>query len=196
MATNSASAPARGSLRDRILMSPRAQRRLTVLSALVLLAGLTAFSLTFVFHNSTTVTNHRATGPQAAPTAVHVKPSKDAYAVAREFLQTAVRRKHLHEAYTLVAAPLKAGMSRKQWESGNNPVIPYPVNNAMTAEFHPITSTKNELYMAMELSATPKSGQNAYTFYMGLQRQKDGTWLVDYFEAENPYGVLMSGYGG
>ena len=196
MATNSASAAARGSLRDRLFMSPRAQRRLTVLSALVLLAGIVAFSLAYVFHNSTTQTNHRATGPAAAPHAARVKPSKDAYTVAREFLQTAVRRKNLHEAYTLVAAPLKAGMSRKQWETGNNPVIPYPVNNARTAAFHPITSTKNELYMAMELSATPQSGQNAYTFYMGLQRQKDGTWLVDYFEAENPYGLPMSGYGG
>ena len=196
MATNSASAPTRGSLRDRILTSPRAQRRLTVLSALVLLAGVIAFSLAFVFHNSTTATNHRATGPQTAPTAAHVKPSKDAYAVAREFLQTAVLRKHLHEAYTLVAAPLKAGMSRKEWETGNNQVIPYPVANARTAAFHPITSTKNKLYMAMELAATRKSGLNAYTFYMGLQRQKDGTWLVDYFEAENPYGIPMSGYGG
>jgi hypothetical protein len=196
MATNSASASARGSLRDRLLMSPRAQRRLTVLSALVLLAGIVAFSLAFVFKNDTTSTNSRSTSPQAAPTAKHVKPSRDAYAVAREFLQTAVRRKHLHEAYNLVAAPLKAGMSRKQWETGNNPVIPYPVNNALTADFHPITSTKNYLYFATELSATPQSGQNAYTFYIGMQKDKDGKWRVNYFEAENPYGVPNSSYGG
>ena len=191
MATNSASAQARGSLLDRLLMSPRAQRRLTWLSACVLLAGVTAFLLAFVFDNHTTPVTRPSgkPGPAAAPIPKHVKPSKDAFAVARRFLVDGVARKDLHEAWTLVALPLKVGHSRKEWESGYNQIIPYPVVNVRTTVLHPITSTKNHLYLAMELDASAKSNLNTYTFYMGLRKARDGKWLVDYFEAENPLGV-------
>jgi hypothetical protein len=196
MASNSASAPGRGSRVSQFLDSPRAQRRLTVVSAAVLVAGIAAVLVVFVFHNVSAHTNANVQGkpPKTVP---HVKPSKDALAVAREFLGTAVIRKHMHEAYNLVAAPLKAGISRKQWESGNNQVIPYPANNWKTALFHPVSSTPKKLYLAVSLSATKKSGLDAFTFYIELVKQNDGRWLVDYFEAENPYnGLPSTGLGG
>ncbi len=196
MASNSANASARGSLVDRILLSPRAQRRLTWISALVFLAGVLAFMVAYMFHNTSAHVN--SSNPPAPPARVgkHVKPSKDAYKTAREFLETAVLRKDLHFAYTLVGPPLKAGISRKEWETGNNQVIPYPANNAKTARFHAITSTANKLYIETQLSATKKSGLDAYTFYILLRKQHDGRWLVYYFESENPYGGLPQNGGG
>ena len=145
------------------------------------------------FHNTAAHTNSSNPPALRAPAGKHVKPSKNAYKTAREFLETAVLRKNLHYAYTLVGQPLKAGISRKEWETGNNQVIPYPANNARTARFHAITSTKNKLYLETQLSATKKSGLDAYTFYLLLRKQTDGRWLVDYFEAENPYGGGKTG---
>jgi hypothetical protein len=177
---------------DRLLNSPRAQRRMMVFSAVVLLAGAAAFLTSVVFDNRATPVNQPSSTSKAARSAKRVKPSTDAYAVVREFLQTAVRRRNMHEAYNLVAAPLKSNESRKEWERGNNEVAPYPVNNARTAAFHPITSTKNHLYLWTELSATKASGLNAFTFDIGV-RKVNGKWLVDYFEAENPYGGSHAG---
>lgn len=197
MATNSATQP-RGTLLDRVLTSPRAQRRLTWISAFVLVAGVTAAVVTFVLHNTTSQAN-TLSGPPQAPAAgagKHVKPSKNAYTTARHFLEWAVARKDLHAAYPLVGSPLKAGVSKAQWLSGDNPVIPYPVNNARTAQFHAITSTKNKLYIEMQLSATKKSNLDAFTFFMLLRKTKSGNWLVDYFEAENPYNGLPQNGGG
>jgi hypothetical protein len=165
-----------------------------VLSAGVLAAGVAAFLVAFVFQNHTAPLNHNSGGPLSAPVPKHVKPSKNAYTVVREFLQTAVRRRDMHEAYNLVAAPLKSNESRAQWEKGNNEIYPYPVNNASTAALHPITSTKNHLYLWTELSATKASGLNAFTFDIGV-RKVNGKWLVDYFEAENPYGGRPNGGG-
>ncbi len=171
-----------------VLVSPRAQRRLTWISAAVLLAGVIAFLAAYVFHSTAAHTNS-SNPPAPTPSAgKHVTPSKDAYTTARQFLETAVLRKNLHYAYTLVGQPLKAGISRKEWETGNNQVIPYPANNAKTARFHAISSTKDKLYIETQLSATKKSGLDAYTFYILLRKQHDGRWLVDYFESENPYG--------
>jgi hypothetical protein len=167
---------------------------LTWISACVLIAGAAAFVLTYVLHNTTAQANPRVQGGPPAKIAKHVKPSKDATTVARQFLETAVARKNMHFAYTLVAAPLKAGISRKEWEKGNNQVIPYPVNNARTVHFDPINSTKSRLYIAMILSATKKSHLDAFTFFMDL-RKIHGKWLVDYFEAENPYAGAKPGGG-
>jgi hypothetical protein len=200
MATNPANAPTRGSRLDRFANSPRAQRRFAWISAAVLVTGIAAFVLVFVLHDKTVPQSPVTRGPiQKTVIPAHVKPSKDAFKVAREFLETAVARTDLHEAYTLVAAPLKAGESRKEWESGTNPVIPFHAKNARTAGLDVLTSTKNSLYLALTLVPTAaawKSGERPDSFYMELQKQKDGKWLVDYFEAQNPYGVPAGGGNG
>ena len=49
---------------------------------------------------------------------------------AAKFVQTAVRRERLGESYDLVAPTLRAGISRKEWLTGNIPVQYYPVDEA------------------------------------------------------------------
>jgi hypothetical protein len=148
------------------------------------------FLLVFVLHNTSTANNPPIHHPPAPPPAPHVKPSKDAFKVAREFLTTAVLRKNLHEAYTLVDAPLKAGESRKEWETGNNPVIPYTAYNARSAGLDVVTSTARNLYLQLELLSKT---ERPATFYMDLRLKNNGLWLVDYFEADNPFGVPHTG---
>ena len=194
MATNSASAKVRGSLLDRMLLSPTAQRRMTWLSALVLLAGIVAAVFVFVFPSRSTPASSPGTksGQTTPSNSVHVKPSANAFGVAREFLQTAVLRKRLHYAYTLVGPSLKAGLTRKQWESGTNPVQPYPVKNAATTRFIPLSSTKDQLFVKMQLVPEKGSGQRAYLFYMVLIKPH-GKWLVDNFYVANQVPLPYSG---
>ncbi len=157
-------------------------------AAVVLLAGLAALVLVLGCG-----AQHRAAGPPRSPR--HLKPRQTAFKVAREFLETAVLRKRLHYAYTLVAHDLKAGISRKEWETGKNQVIPYPARNASTARFRVLRSTKKRLYLQTRLVPRPKSGMaNAYTFYMEV-RHIQGKWLVDYFVAEDPYSSPPPGAG-
>lgn len=41
------------------------------------------------------------------------------------FVQTAVARKHLDAAWPMLGPQLRAGMTRREWDSGNNTVVPY-----------------------------------------------------------------------
>jgi hypothetical protein len=192
VATNSANAPAPGSRLSRLANSPRAQRSLIVVSAVVLVVGLAAFVAVRVFHSGApSAANPPTNKPQNSAPPVRVKPSEDAYKVAREFLETAVLRQNMHQAYTLVAAPLKEGISRHQWETGANQVLSYPAANARTATFVPISSTKGKLYMQLQLVPRAGSGEKASVFFIELTKQ-NGKWLVDYWMPANPYGVPSS----
>ena len=147
--------------------------------AVALLAGLAILALVLVL-----VLQNRA-----APSARPVQTTRaGALKVAREFLETAVLQQRLHYAYTLVAPDLKAGMSQRQWETGKvMTYTAYPARNASTARFTVLRSTKKKLYLRMRLLPRPKSGLDACTCFMDMAKQKAGNWLVDSFDALNPY---------
>ena len=45
---------------------------------------------------------------------------------ASQFIKTAVARKHLDSAWNMLGPEMKAGQTRKSWDTGNNNVIPFP----------------------------------------------------------------------
>jgi len=53
-----------------------------------------------------------------------------ALATAQRFLTTAVARRRVGESWTLVHPSLRQGLTRREWSSGNIPVVPYPVDSA------------------------------------------------------------------
>ena len=53
----------------------------------------------------------------------------EARRVAVRFIQTAVARENLEEAWTLVGPNLRGGLTRREWLTGNNPVVPFPVSD-------------------------------------------------------------------
>jgi hypothetical protein len=106
--------------------------------------------------------------------------------VAREFVETAVMRKNLNWAYDHVHPYIKGLMTRAQWDKGVIPVIPFPAENAATAEFVVIYSYQTEVLFDVDLVARPGSNVRPHLdFYMGLRRAGDkpsGRWLVSYWE--------------
>jgi hypothetical protein len=169
--------------------SPRAQRRFYWLSGGILLIGIVVFLSVFVLRESS--------GPHSAisntPAQTVAKPVKapadpKAFKVARTFIETAVVRKNLDAAYSLVNNEIKGGMTRKQWDSGNIAVIPYPAENAKSAAFVVQWSYKTQLMLLVDLVARKGAHVRPHLpFWLGLVRKGNdpkGRWLVNYFQAD------------
>jgi hypothetical protein len=198
MASSSPQAAAPG---GRFFGSPRAQRRLLIGSSIIFVIGAIAF-ISIVWLRGTsnafvgTISNKPAT---LVKNEKKVPPSPAAFKVARTFLETAVLRKKLDSSYNIVHVDLKGRMSRKQWDTGNIPVVDYPANNAKTAAFLVDYSYQTE--MLLEVNLVARAGSKVrpnLTFFLGLKRakgQKNGNWLVSYWEPHWRPPVPASGVG-
>jgi len=186
------------------LSSPRNQRLLMWISGAVLVIGLGIFLGVFFSRGtaqaapSATIstpasdTNPYENGNKSLPT---VPASKTALQVARTFVATAVARKNLDVAYKIVGPALKAGVSRKEWLKGNNPVPYYPAKNVNKPDITVHSSTKNQLLLEVGLVSAPHSGVAKSIKSLGFQMEVDrihGKWLVTYFLADYKTPVLPS----
>ena len=174
---------------DGFLSSPRNQRRLLWISGGVFGIGLIVFLSVFVFRGSPGVQSPISTIPaQTAKKQVKAPPDPHAFKVARKFIETAVLRKNLDAAYPIVNQEIKGGLTKKQWETGNIPVIGYPAGNTKTAAFEVLWSYKTQLMTIVDLVAKPGAHVRPHLpFFLGLVRQgnkPNGKWLVNYFEAD------------
>lgn len=181
--------------------SPRAQRRLLIGSGLVFLAGVVAFvSIVWLRGTSNafvgTISNKPATLIKKEK---KVPPSPAALKVARKFLETAVVRKNVDVSYNLVHPDLKGRMTRKQWDTGNIPVVNYPADNVKTAAFQIDYSYQTEMLLEVNLVAKVGSAVRPnLNFFLGLKRahgKKNGAWLVNYWEPHWRPPVPMAGAG-
>lgn len=107
-----------------------------------------------------------------------VKLDPAATTVARRFIQTAVARKHLREAYSLAGPQLIQGQSLKSWMTGNNAVIPFPVDKVTLGPMKIDYSHKNEALIEVALLTKPNSSVKSQLFYMLLDRIH-GKWVVN-----------------
>lgn len=125
---------------------------------------------------ATPLTNKPALDVSKVPTTVKLKPG--AQTVARRFIETAVARKNLPQAYNLVTQQLKQGQSLKSWNTGNIAVIPYPVDDIKYAPMKIDFSYPNEAQI--EVALLPKAGAKikAQLFLMDLVKH-NGKWLVN-----------------
>ena len=185
------------------LSSPRAQRRLLWIGGGVFLVGLIVFLSAVVFRGSSGI--HSPISTQAAQHVkppVKARPDPAAYKVARKFMETAVQRKNLDLAYSLVGPDLKGGLTKKQFEKGNIPVISYPAGNLETAGFTVVSSYKTQMMLLVDLVARKGSGANIrphLPFWVGLVRahnKPNGHWLVNYWIPDWSPPVPLAGGGG
>jgi hypothetical protein len=106
----------------------------------------------------------------------------EARKVAIRFIQTAVARKNLEEAWELVGPNLRGGMTRKEWITGNNPVVPYPLEVLDVAPYKVDESFVDSALI--EVALLPRKGATVKSqiFFLGLKRVgtgKNSRWLVD-----------------
>ena len=108
--------------------------------------------------------------------------SKEAKQVAIRFVQTAVARENLEEAWELVGPNLRGGLTRAEWISGNNPVVPYPIDQLSVAPYKIDESFVDSALL--EVALLPKDGADirSQIFFLGLKRVGTGEnarWIVD-----------------
>jgi hypothetical protein len=175
---------------ERFKNSPRMQRRAFFAGLGLLAAGIVALLVTVLLPSKshlldTPISNVPATKVQNDPVA---RVDAASIRIGREFLLTAVQRKNLDWAYDNVHVDLKGRMSRRVWDRGNIPVIPYDAENARTTAFIVLFSLQREV--EFEIALVPKThsvyaGARPLRFYIALRREHDkpnGRWLVSYFQ--------------
>lgn len=94
------------------------------------------------------------------------------------FVRTAVARQRLDEAYALAAPELRQGLTKRQWMTGNIPVVPFPAVGV--AQWDVAYSYENDV--AFQLSLVAKPGSSSVvgkTFTIELVRRGRGApWRV------------------
>ena len=158
------------------------RRRLIVVGAGALVA--LAVVLAFVFGPNRNSTPEKFSAVPATRTPVETKAplSKEARHVAIRFVQTAVARKNLAEAWTLVGPNLRGGLSRKQWLTGNNPVVPYPAAAIDYAPYKIDYSYTNSALLEVALLAKKTAKIKSQLFMLQLKKIGSGAtahWVVD-----------------
>lgn len=184
-------------MNDSFFNSPRNQKRILIGSALVFAIGLGSFiSLVLLRGTGNAFKAPISTNPAQLVHKEHkVAPSQTALATAREFLETAVLRKNLDTSYSIVHTNLKGTMTRKQWDTGNIPVVGYPARNAATTQFVVDYSYQDEMLLEVDLVAKPGSPSTVrphLAFYLGMKKVR-GKWLVSYWEPDWRPPVPFSG---
>jgi hypothetical protein len=100
------------------------------------------------------------------------------FATASRFIQTAVARKHLDTAWDMLGPEMKAGQTRKSWDTGNNNVVPFPaVGIANWGIFY---AYKNDVALDLSVVGAKNSDWAGKTFTIELKRYPSHPhdWLV------------------
>jgi len=161
-----------GQARRNRLASPRFRRRLAWASLFVGLAA-TAAALVIAFPN----TGKRHEVFDSAPVQVFKEPKHvaagprrraEALIATMAFVKTAVLRHNVDASWDLATADFRAGYTRKQWDTGDIPVVPFPA--AGLGAWQVDWSYEND--MGFDILLVPKKGSNlgAKSFMVELKR--------------------------
>ena len=171
----------------RFFASYRRRRRLAWLAVVaVLVAG---GVLTFVEFRNTG--KNYATPEYNTPSPVDKEPVPvpltrrsrgSAMAVAAVFVQTAVMRRHIDRSWNLTGPDLRTGYTRKQWRSGDIPVVPVNPSDVATVRSRVAYSYANTVGLDILFVPKPHHGHPTM-FNMELRRAAPGKhWIVDMWE--------------
>lgn len=158
---------------------PGWQKALPWIVGVVAVGGLIAVGIIWSNTGTSTatpLTNKPAVDVSKIPPTVKLTPG--ATRVARQFIRTAVARKNLDQAYSIVTEEIRQGQSLKSWLTGNIAVIPYPVDAIKYAPMKIDFSYPKEAQI--EVALLPKKGSKVRPalFIMDLVK-RNGTWLVN-----------------
>jgi hypothetical protein len=182
------------------LRRPGWQKALPWVVGVVLVGAVVAGAIIFWNTGESTKTpllNKPADDRSSVPPTVKLTPQ--ATQVARRFIQTAVARKNLPEAYSLVTEQIRQGQSLKSWNTGNIAVVPYPADAIKYAPMKIDYSYPNDALI--EVALLPKAGAKIRPalFQMELVKRK-GKWLVTSWTPKSsapvPNGSGNNGAGG
>jgi hypothetical protein len=186
-------------LSSRVTGSRKWQQYAFFAALLILVGGVIAAIVSFVGTNTgDKIKPQYSSKPpvDVSKVAKKVKLDPEAQKVARDFIATAVVRKNLAKAYSIVGPDIKENLTLKQWLTGDIPVVPYPADAIEAVPIQVVfsyrnvqacseTSPKGTPACAMlQVYMLPKRGANvrAQSFYLGLievGKGKQAHWVVN-----------------
>jgi hypothetical protein len=104
--------------------------------------------------------------------------------VAALFIDTAVLRRRVDRSWVITTPKLHQGLTRKQWDTGNIPVTPFPAAAVGTVKYRLDFSGEYVVYLKVAILPKPTSSLDGQAFDLGLARNgrlDDHSWLVDYW---------------
>jgi hypothetical protein len=175
----------------RIFDSPRRRRRLFRLAVLVAIPPIVYLAI----HFSTPGKPQNANGP-VIPNYAQPKPSpftaaeKEAVRpVLAEFIRHAVAREDVSKAWDVAGPDIRAGLTRKQWDRGDIPVVPYPAADRGLGSWSYVKySYTNSVGLEVFVFPKPGSGYSAMTADTEVVKDRDGNWFVNYWLPEKFHG--------
>jgi len=174
-----------------ILRSYRWRRRLIFLAILAVIPPLIFVGI----HYSSPGNPGNANGPEVPD---YTQPKKAPFTRAKQravrrvlaaFIRTAVARQDVARSWELAAPSLKEGVSRKEWNRGELPVVPYPALNRGLGQWDLVEySYRDTVGLEVFLHPKPGSGYAALTADVELVKGRRGNWLVDYWMPKKFHG--------
>ena len=160
----------------------RRRRRLRLgVVAVALLSGVVA--LLALSPNRNPVPERFSSKPAVEPrTPVKAPLSRAERRVAERFVLTAVAGKNLAEAWSLSGPNIRGGLTRAQFLTGHNNVIPYPVAQGPIVPYRIDYSYIDAALIEIALTPRKGSGVRPKAFQLGLVKAGKGaaaSWLVN-----------------
>ena len=167
-----------------VLQSYRWRRRFVWLGAFVVVLGAVALAVVLLPGSPRNQEDVEPTGtvpPQTVaiqrPTRVTANEREAVERTLNAFVRTAVTRDDPAAAWNLVTADFKGGVSRKEWNAGTLPVIPFPARVPKRLSWKVLSSYADDLTIDLLLQPRPGTHRGAIAFAVEMQKAK-GRWLV------------------
>ena len=119
--------------------------------------------------------------------------SAEGHKVAVRFVETAVGRTSLDEAWDLVTLAFRSGVTRARWSKGELPVPPFPVRDLETTGFDVVESGPNKVLLQVLL--VPKVGTDYVPTRYDLTLERTSAkapWKVSYAAPYSPPGMYAN----
>jgi len=167
------------------LASPRRRRRVLFGAMVVVVAAPLAYP---GVHFSSPGSAGNATGPSVQDS-FYRKPKHVPFtaeerravrATLRNFIRTAVARRHVVESWELAGPVLRVGLTRRKWATGAIPVQPYPVASHGQGAWSTVQySYRNNVGLEVLLFPRAGSGYSVATVSADVVRGHDGRWRIN-----------------
>ena len=166
-------------------MSATTRRSVTFLSGLILVAGVVAVAVAWIGDTGTSQETPLSEEPaQVFTPRKQVPLDVEARKVAGRFILTAVARENLGASYALAHPELRQGMTKREWLTGDIPVVYYPAKAIETATFKVDESYADEAILEVALLPKEASKVKPQVFFIGLKKVGKGAagrWQVNYW---------------
>lgn len=115
----------------------------------------------------------------------NVPLSKGARQTVVKFIETAVMRKNLDQAWPIAGPAIKQGTTYKEWVAGNIAVVPYPAASVRKAPMKIDWSYPNEAALSVVLLPRKGANDKPQVFHAGLKKV-GSKWVVEYWSPYAP----------